>query len=170
MIQSYYGNGKGKTTAAVGSAIRCAGNGHRVLFIQLLKNNDSGEFKILKDILGIDIMFSNERYELYDNKNAERFAVLREAYSKLLFKDLPKDIDSYQMIIMDEILDAIEFGYISMDKLTELVNKLREHSEIIMTGHILPKELALISDYISEIKEVKHPYTKGAVSRKGIEY
>ena len=149
MIQSYYGNGKGKTTAAVGCAIRSLGSGQRVLFVQLLKNNESSEF---------------------DNLKKERTELLSETYNKLLFEDLTKNNERYQMIILDEIFDIIEFEYVSEDMLLELVNLLKEHSEIILTGHILPDKIALVSDYISEIREINHPYKKGVPSRKGIEY
>ena len=170
MIQSYYGNGKGKTTTAVGCAIRSLGSGQRVLFVQLLKNNESSEFSILNDLDNLDILKPDERYELFDNLKKERTELLSETYNKLLFEDLTKNNERYQMIILDEIFDIIEFEYVSEDMLLELVNLLKEHSEIILTGHILPDKIALVSDYISEIREINHPYKKGVPSRKGIEY
>ena len=170
MIQTYFGNGKGKTTAAVGSAIRCAGYDNKVLFLQFLKNNDSAEFNVLSEIKGIDVLCSDERYELYDNMNKDRTPTLTKAYNKLLFEDAKSKADSYQMIILDEILDAIEFGYIDENELLELLSELKSHSEIILTGHKLTKGIADISDYISEIKEISHPYTKGVSSREGIEF
>jgi len=170
MIQTYYGNGKGKTTAAVGAAVRCAGCGNKVLFVQFLKNNDSSEFKILEKISGIDISFSNEKYALYDNLNKERTQALKKAYNELVFEDVKSKAASYKMIIFDEILDVIDFGYIIEDELLKLISKLNEHSEIILTGHMLTEKTADISDYISEVREKKHPYTKGVFPRKGIEF
>ena len=96
MIQTYFGNGKGKTTAAIGSAVRCAGFGNKVLFVQFLKNNDSAEFKVLEEIKGIDNLYSNEHYELYDNMNKERTTAFANAYSKLLFEDVKNKADDYQ--------------------------------------------------------------------------
>ena len=170
MIQAYFGNGKGKTTSAVGSAVRCAGCGNKVLFVQFLKNNDSAEFNVLSEIEGIDVLYSNEHYELYDNLNKDRTPALAEAYSKLLFEDAKSKADTYQMIVLDEILDAIEYGYIDENNLLELLAEIKVHSEIILTGHTLTEGIADVSDYISEIKEISHPYTKGVSPREGIEF
>ena len=170
MIQTYFGNGKGKTTAAAGSAVRCAGCGNKVLFVQFLKNNDSAEFKVLEKINVIDVLCSDEHYELYDNLNKDRTPALTKAYNKLLFEDAKSKADSYQMIILDEILDTIEYGYIDENNLLELLAEIKVHSEIILTGHTLTEKIADVSDYISEIKEISHPYTKGASPREGIEF
>ena len=170
MIQCYFGNGKGKTTAAIGLSVRCAGSGNKVLFVQFLKNNDSSEFNVLKKIDGIDILYSNECYELYDNMNNTRTPALAEAYSKLLFEDVKSKVTFYQMIILDEILDAVEYGYIDERGFLKFLSESKEHSEIILSGHNITEKIANISDYISEIKEISHPYTKGVLPRKGIEY
>ena len=170
MIQTYFGNGKGKTTAAVGSAVRCAGCRNKVLFVQFLKNNDSAEFKVLEKIECIDVLCSDEHYELYDNRNKERTPVLVKAYNKLLFEDAKNKSSSYQMIVLDEILDAVEYGYVDENNLLELLAEIKAHSEIILTGHTLTEGIADVSDYISEIKEISHPYTKGVSPREGIEF
>lgn len=170
MIQTYFGNGKGKTTAAVGSTVRCAGCRNKVLFVQFLKNNDSAEFYVLNEIKGIDVLCSDEHYELYDNLNKDRTPALAKAYNKLLFEDTKNKADTYQMIVLDEILDAIEYGYIDENNLLELLAELKAHSEIILTGHNLTEKIADESDYISEIKEISHPYTKGVSPREGIEF
>ncbi len=170
MIQTYFGNGKGKTTAAVGSAVRCAGCGNKVLFVQFLKNNDSAEFNVLSEIEGIDVLYSNEYYELYDNLNKNRTPALTKAYNKLLFEDTKNKSASYQMIVLDEILDAVEYGYVDEKNLLELLAEIKVHSEIILTGHNLTEKIADVSEYISEIKEISHPYTKGVSPREGIEF
>ncbi|MBO5021399.1 MAG: cob(I)yrinic acid a,c-diamide adenosyltransferase, partial [Clostridia bacterium] len=125
MIQTYFGNGKGKTTAAVGSAVRCAGCGNKVLFVQFLKNNDSAEFNVLSEIKSIDVLYSNEYYELYDNLNKDRTPALTKAYNKLLFEDAKSKAGSYQMIILDEILDAVEYGYVDENNLLELLAEIK---------------------------------------------
>ena len=170
MIQTYFGDGKGKTTAALGLAIRCIGCGNKVLFVQLLKNNNSAEFKALEEIKNIDVLCSDEHYELYDNLNKDRTLALSKAYSKLLFEDVKSKAGSYQMIVLDEILDAVEFGYIAEDELLSLISELKLNSEIILTGHNITEKISKISDYISKINEIKHPYTKGVLAREGIEY
>ena len=170
MIQTYFGNGKGKTTAAIGAAIRCSGCGYKVLFVQFLKNNNSAEFKVLKEIEGIDILYSAEPYALYENLNKDRTPVLSKEYNKLLFDDVKNKAGFYKMIILDEILDAVEFGYIDKSDLSKFISKLKTNSEIILTGHNLTEKIASVSDYISEIKEICHPYTKGVLPREGIEF
>ena len=170
MIQAYYGNGKGKTTAAIGSAVRCAGCGNKVLFVQFLKNNDSSEFRVLAEIDRVDILYSQERYALYDNMNGDRAAALSEAYGKFLFEEVKIKSSSYQMIILDEVLDAVRYGYIDETEFLKLICGIKENTEIILTGHCLSEKIADVSDYISEIREICHPYTKGTLPRRGIEF
>lgn len=170
MIQAYFGNGKGKTTAAIGAAIRCAGCKNSVLFVQFLKNNTSSEIEILETTRGIDVLFCEVCYKLYDNLDEKHTPALANAYNKLLFEDVKEKAKSYQMIVLDEVLDAIEFGYIDEDKFLKFLNELKSHTEIILTGHTLDEKIANLSDYISEIKQIKHPYEKGVSAREGIEY
>lgn len=170
MIQTYFGNGKGKTTAAVGAAVRCAGCDGKVLFVQFLKNNDSGEFVFLKPDCGIDVIYSKECYNLYDNMNSERFTSLTAAYNTLLFDEVAEKSNSYDMIILDEMLDVIDFGYVNEDDFLQLLNILKQSSEIILTGHSVTEKIVGVSDYVSEVKEIKHPYNKGFLPRKGIEF
>ena len=170
MIQSYYGTGKGKTTAAVGAAIRCSGSGQNVLFVQFLKNGDSSEIEVLKNLESINLLFPKEHYEMFDNLKEKRTEELSKSYNNLLFEEIPVNIGSYQMIVLDEVLDAIEFGYVDKEAFAAFLNKWKQCTEIVMTGHTLSDEIAAVSDYVSEIKAVKHPYNSGVSSRKGIEY
>ena len=170
MIQSYFGNGKGKTTAAIGAAIRCAGCNRKVLFVQFLKNKDSSELNVFEQIKNIDVLFATQRYTLYDNLRKDRTLLLSESYQKLLFEDVKHSINNYQMLILDEILDAVQFGYIDENELIKMISQLSLHMEIILTGHVLTDTIESVSDYISEIKERKHPYHKGMLPREGIEY
>ncbi len=170
MIQTYFGNGKGKTTSAIGSAIRCVGCKNKVLFVQFLKNNESAEFKILECVDGIDVVFSKEHYSLYDNLDKEKTTAFSKAYRKLVFEDVAEISKKYQMIIFDEILDVVDFGYINENELVKYISSLGSRSEVIMTGHKISEKIIEISDYVSEIKEIKHPFNKGVTSRKGIEY
>ena len=170
MIQTYFGDGKGKTTAAIGAAIRCAGCGKRVLFAQFLKNNDSSEIHILEKIADVEVLHADVIYRLYDNLNAARTAVFCKAYNKLLFEDIKSRKETFQMLVLDEVLDAVDFGYIDEDKFLGLLDELREHAEIILTGHSLSEKTAAASDYISEVKALKHPYTIGVSPREGIEF
>ncbi len=168
MVHLYYGNGKGKTTAAIGSAIRFVGSGGKVLFAFFLKNGESSEIEVLKNIKDIKCLFCEEKYMLFDNLDESKDKCLKEAYQKLFCKaqELLKD---YNMIILDEFIDAIDFGYIDENFFKEELLKLKEKAEIIITGHTLREEFLDLFDYVSEIKCIKHPYQKGVKSRKGIE-
>lgn len=170
MIQTYFGNGKGKTTAAIGAVIRCIGCGQKALYVGFLKNNYSAEFKVLETLENIDVLFSDEHYNLFDNEKPELAPKFTRAYTNLLFEEITKIKDSCQMLVLDEILDAVEFGYIDEDELLALLINLKTDWEIILTGHRLTHKIKQVSDYISEIKEIKHPYKKGVPPRKGIEY
>lgn len=169
MIQTYFGNGKGKTTAAVGAAIRYVGCGHKVLFVSFLKNNDSTELKILNTIPNLDILHSDVRYQLYDNQNETLTQKFTEGYTRL-FQTVQANCKMCQMIILDEILDAVQFGYIDEKILVDFLLENKKHREIILTGHHLSDAVKTVSDYVSEVKAIKHPYDLGTPSRKGIEY
>lgn len=169
MIQAYFGAGKGKTTAAIGVAIRFLGSGGNVLFVQFLKNNDSSEFNCLKDIPDINFMCADERYELFDNRDNRRFSLFSDSYNKLLFEDVKGKLNCCKMLVLDEVLDALSLGYIGEDKLLEFLKSLCD-TEVILTGHSISEKIKDICDYVSEIKEIKHPYSKGALPRKGIEF
>lgn len=170
MIQCYFGNGKGKTTASLGAAVRYAGSGKRVLYIQFLKNNNSSEFLALSQIEGITVLPNQAEYKLFDNLKKELVAFFRKAYTKLLSEGVEQCQKSYDMLVLDEVLDAVSFGYIEETLLIDFLKELKDTKEIILTGHILPDGIRQLSDYISEVKAVKHPYYTGVSPRKGIEY
>ena len=169
MIQTYYGYGKGKTTASVGAVIRFAGCKNKVLFAEFLKDDSSSEINILNSLEDVEVVCSDECYKLYDNLKCERTEALTNAYTNLL-ECIKNKADSAKMIVLDEILDAIEFGYVNEDDFIYWLNSIKNNCEIILTGHKLTEKISEISDYISEIKEIKHPYTKGSLPRKGIEF
>ena len=154
MIQTYFGNGKGKTTATIGAVIRCVGSGQKALYVGFLKNNDSAEFRVLETLKNIDMLFSDKHYNLYDNEMSELTPKFIKAYTSLLFEETAKVRTNYQMIVLDEILDAVEFGYIDENDFINLLNEWKESAEIILTGHKLPEKISKICDYISEVKEI----------------
>ena len=94
---------------------------------------------------------------------------LRCAYNKLLFEEVKGKLNCCKMLVLDEVLDAVSLGYIAEDKLLEFLTSLCD-TEVILTGHSISEKIKDICDYVSEIKEIKHPYSKGALPRKGIEF
>ena len=168
MLQIYFGDGKGKTTAAIGAALRAAGSGMKVLFIQLLKNGNTGEVKKLKNIDGIEYFLPTEKYTLFSEDEEQKRRLSADYLSVLMSVD--KNISNYDMVIIDEALGAVEYGFIEKSLMINLVNKHKEKTEIILTGEPTVKELIFYSDYATEFVCVKHPYSEGIQARKGIEF
>lgn len=170
MLQSYFGMGKGKTTAAVGATVRAAGSGMKVFFTQFLKNGDSSELEILKNLENVDVILPNAEYIMFEELTDERIQARSEAYGRLLFEELPQKIKHYDMIVLDEVLDILEFGYINESQFLKQINLWKKDKEVILTGHNISDKIAEVSDYISRVVAVKHPCDLGASARKGIEY
>lgn len=170
MIQCYFGSGKGKTTASVGAAVRYLGCKKNVLYVSFLKDGTSSELEILKNLPGVALLIPPVSYRLYDNCNPEKTEQLTRAYTQYFEKELCHIAPKYDMIVLDEILDVVSFGYLSEMLLTDFLKQWNKTAEIVLTGHCLSPKIAEICDYISEISSKRHPYEKGIKSRKGIEY
>lgn len=170
MIQIYYGTGKGKTSAAIGAAIRACGSGMRVLFVPFLKNGDSSECSVLQKTDGIDLLLPNSDYVLFEPPVPDRLKARSDSYAELLFEKIAACADNYPMIVLDEALDILQFDYVAEEAFLQLLNALRETCELILTGHVLPDSLADLADYVSRIDEEKHPFSRGIPARRGIEY
>lgn len=165
MIQCYYGNGKGKTTAAVGQTIRMVGANKKVLFIQFLKDGNSNEIKILEQC-GVKVIYATMPQMFIDINDQEMVKQVRK-----LENDLFEQIDeNYDGIVLDEILDAISLSLLNEGKVYDCLVKLKNNHEIILTGRMPSHKLKPILDYSSEIKKHKHPYDQGIMARKGIEF
>lgn len=168
LIHIYYGDGKGKTTAAVGQAVRAAGYGYRVLVFQFLKNNTSSERKLLKQIEGITCMdgqFSEKFTFQMDEKEKQE----SRAYCRKMLKKIQEAAKDYDVLFLDEAVCAVNVGFLEEEELLSFLNEKPEHLEVILTGHMLPEKLKDAADYVTEMKKIKHPFDKGIVARKGIE-
>ncbi len=170
MIQCYFGNGKGKTTASVGAAIRYLGCEKKVLFVSFLKDGTSSELNILKSIPNLDICLPPVSYRLFDNRHSEKNKEFAEAYTCFFTEKLCEISSCYDMIVLDEILDVIAFGYLRESLFLETIQNWSKRAEIVLTGHKLSSDISEICDYISEITAKKHPFEKGIAPRCGIEY
>lgn len=170
LVHVYTGNGKGKTTAALGLGIRAAGSGMRVLMVQFLKGRPSAEEASIER-LGPD-------FELYKNKKIDKFVwqmtpdekeELRESSLKLLDYAI-KNAESRELIILDEIMSAITTNLIELTTVIEFIKNRPPHLELVLTGRNAPAELIELADYVSEINAIKHPMSSGVPARKGIEF
>jgi cob(I)alamin adenosyltransferase len=168
-IQIYTGNGKGKTTAALGQAVRAAGNGFRSYILMLMKEfpyNEVSALSSLKEFITIEQVGKDDyvyRKELPSNEEVEKAKqALERAGQNMKSGD-------FEIIILDEVLVAVYFGLITVDDILPLINEKPVDIELILTGRYCPQELIERADLVTEMKEVKHYYQKGILARRGIE-
>jgi len=170
LVQVFFGDGKGKTTAALGEAIRALGNGLKVHLVQFMKPNETGEIVALKEFPNFSFkQFGAEKWYKEDDKEsvAEHKKAAKDAltYLKSCFD---KD---YDIIIADEILYAVQFSLISENDVIKLIKEKPKEKELILTGSHKPfPEIFKFADLITEVKKIKHPFDRGIAARKGIEY
>ena len=168
LVMVYTGNGKGKTTAALGLALRAIGNGARVMMMQFMKGKTYGELKAAEHLPGFEIIMTG-RSVFVDKKNPAEIDVkiAQEAFQKV--RD---SIDSgqYDLVILDEINVALDYTLISVSQVLNLINNRPAHVNLVLTGRNAPTAIMEASDMISEVKEIKHHYQKGIKARQGIEY
>ncbi|MCH5300969.1 MAG: cob(I)yrinic acid a,c-diamide adenosyltransferase [Ruminococcus sp.] len=171
MIQIYHGDGKGKTSAAIGVAIRAAGRNMQVLFVQFLKSDDSGERKVLEQIGGITMMPCpvelDFTYNMTDVQKAQASKIFREMFDHSVRTALTSN---YSVLIMDEIFSAIDTGMISENEVYNFLTNAPTKLEIVLTGRNPSKKFIDLADYVSNIVKEKHPFDKGIRARVGIEY
>ena len=168
-IHAYYGHGEGKTTAAVGQAVRAAGSGLKVLVYQFLKDNSSGEREILGSVPGITCLPGKEHVKFLSRMDTAEKAELKKENEKKL-DEIGKLCGSFDMVILDEVLCAVWLEVLEEDSLVRFLQEKRSSAEIILTGHEISGKVLGIAGYATEFKKVKHPFDKGLKARKGIEY
>ena len=165
------GNGKGKTTAAMGQALRAVGHGLKVLMLQFIKGTwDYGELESIKKLdPGFKIKplgkgFIRSKSKLNDNEAIENINQSWEQAEKEILSD------NYDMVILDEINYVIDFGLLPVDKMLTLLEKKPKRLHIILTGRNAHKKVIEKADLVTEMKEIKHPYQDGILAQKGIDW
>ena len=164
MIHVYVGDGKGKTTAAVGLSVRAAGHGFKVLFMQFLKDDSSGEIDVLRRVPEIEVVHCPVNYGFTFQMSEEQKRETAEEYDKML--DRAIDSDAF-LIVLDEVIHALNAGMIIKEKLERVLDK---DCEIVLTGRDAPEWIVDRADYISDVRKIIHPYDKGVQARIGIEF
>lgn len=168
-IQIYTGNGKGKSTAAIGQAVRAGGFGLKVYFAQFMKEYPYNELKSLKHLnkwITIEQFCGDEFVYKEELPGKEELEKAKKGLNKAKQKMLS---GKYDLIILDEALVATYFKLIKTEELIEFIKQKPENIELILTGRYCPEELIELADLVTEMKEIKHYYQKGITSRKGIE-
>ncbi len=169
LIQVYTGNGKGKSSAAFGLTLRASGRGLRSIIIQFMKQSNSyGEHFAIEKIDNIEIVaFGKSKFINFKNPSKEDFDLLTQAFE---FSKNTINSGEYDIVVLDEINIALHFNLIDIKETAELLKNKPEHVEVVLTGRLAPKEIIDLSDLVSEIVEIKHPYQRGICAREGIEY
>ena len=168
-IQIYTGNGKGKSTAAIGQAIRAAGFGLKSYIAQFMKEYPYSELMSLKHLsewINVEQFGGDAFVYKKELPGEEELGKARKGLAAAKEKMLSGD---YDLIILDEAIVAIYFKLIKTSDLVELIKSKPENVELILTGRYCPEELIDLADLVTEMKEVKHYYQKGITSRRGIE-
>ncbi len=172
MVQVYTGEGKGKTTAAIGEALRARGRGYKVLLVQFLKGKKgSGEISILEE-LGVKVIGKGGHLGLSLNRILENERrKVREEWDNFLDKINEEVLaEGYDVLILDEINVACHYGLLHENKLLKFIKDKPDGLEIILTGRYASPRLIKTAHLVSEVKKIKHPYDKGIRARKGIEF
>jgi cob(I)alamin adenosyltransferase len=171
LLHIYCGAGKGKTTAATGLAVRAAGSSMRVLFARFLKNEFSGELKILDQIPEIEVLHLEKSYGFFKTLSEKEQEEVREMYGRL-WNSIQRKISTgdYDMLVIDEFMAAYRYGLIPNEEAVQFLKDRPDNLEVVLTGRDPSDELLELADYISEVKMVRHPFEKGIRARKGIEY
>lgn len=170
-IHIYCGDGKGKTTAAIGLSVRASGCGKKVLVTRFLKTDHSGEVKALDAIPGITVTPCERSFGFFTRMIEEQKKEAAVYYSQLLTSTLEKAVnEEYDLLVMDEIMAVCNYGLVDEEVVRTFLENRPEGLEVVLTGRNPSKELTDLADYVSEIHKIKHPYDQGLNARKGIEY
>lgn len=169
LIHLYCGDGKGKTSAAVGLAVRASGAGKQVVFTQFFKDGSSSEIESLKRLPGIRTIHANTVKGFYHAMTPEQREQAREDYTALFRQvtDAARDAD---LLILDEIVSACNRGVVPETLVTDFLRCKPQQLEVVLTGRDPSPGLTELADYITEMRKLRHPFDRGLPARKGIEF
>ncbi|MDR3277670.1 MAG: cob(I)yrinic acid a,c-diamide adenosyltransferase [Oscillospiraceae bacterium] len=168
----YYGYGKGKTTAALGLALRAAGHGKKVVLVQFLKDAKSGELSQLALLPNVTVLRGKAAGHTFSIDMTESE---RESTTRIHDENLQKALrlcenGECDLLILDEAIDAYQLGMIDRALFENTVNGKPEPLELVVTGHTPEAWLTARADYVTEMVKIKHPYDAGVLGRPGIEF
>ena len=166
LLHLYYGDGKGKTTAAMGLALRALGSGKKVVIVQFLKGGKSGEIPLLGQ-LGATVYRGKAGQKFVFQMNAEEKAATRALQNQNLTAAMAEPAD---LLVLDEAGSAWELDMVDPELLQRAVLQRPAGQECVLTAHAAPQWMLDAADYVTEMKCHRHPYQKGIAARKGIEY
>jgi cob(I)alamin adenosyltransferase len=169
LVQVYTGNGKGKTSAAFGLALRAIGRGLKVYVIQFIKGGfDYGELHVIDRLPNLTLKaFGRGKFVTAKPPEREDVELAKEALG-LAGKVVSGG--EYDVVVLDEVNVALSLKLISLDDVLKLIKTKPKHVELVLTGRSAPDEIIEAADLVTEMREVKHPFSRGFPARKGIEH
>jgi cob(I)alamin adenosyltransferase len=169
----FTGNGKGKTTAAVGLTVRASGNRMKVFFLQFIKGQwKSGEREILRGLPGVDLEVTGRGFTIERLRNPKiplEDHAAAAAHGWQVAQQIVRE-GEYDLVVLDEVLGAIKAGLVPLDKVVALVRTKPPTLHLVLTGRGASPELVDVADLVSEIQPVKHPLQRGIKAQRGIEF
>ena len=167
LVQVYTGNGKGKTTAAIGLAIRASGAGLKVYIHQFIKGGPCSEIKTLKNIKNIKVEQCGRGCFIKGNPKAKDVVCAESGLAKV------RSIigsGKYDIVILDEINVALKLGLLQAKEVVDIIKNKPKATELVLTGRGCPASVIKYADLVTQMREIKHPYARGIIARCGIEH
>lgn len=169
LIHVYCGDGKGKTSAAIGLMVRAAGRKKKILFVRFLKNEDSGELTILDAVPQIEKIRMPEGYGFYWTLTEDEKKRMKKEYEEI-WQQIETKAEEFDVLVMDEFAAAFGHGLLPEERVLTFLEQKPEYLEVVLTGRNPDPRILEKADYISEIHGVRHPFAQGIPAREGIEY
>ncbi|HEY9398956.1 MAG TPA: cob(I)yrinic acid a,c-diamide adenosyltransferase [Nitrososphaeraceae archaeon] len=168
----YTGNGKGKTTASLGVALRAVGHGLKVCMVQFIKGEwHYGELNSLKKLEpNFELIVAGKGFIGIIDDDHDFGEHVRAAKTALDIVEQKMSLNTFDIIILDEINYAVHLGLLQLGEVMRLVKNRPKHLSLILTGNYACEEIILLADLVTEMKEIKHPYKKGIKAKKGIDF
>ena len=168
LIHMYCGDGKGKTTAAMGLALRCAYYGEPIVIAQFLKSGASGEVQMLRNLPNVTYFGGNptEKFSFQMSEDEKKEMACME---QALFTQAITCAQHARMLVLDEVAAAMSCGFLPKEMLVDFLQHKPQTLEVVLTGRNPPAEVLALANYVSEIQKVKHPFDAGMGAREGIE-
>jgi len=169
MLHIYFGDGKGKTSAGIGACVRALGHGKRILIIQFLKAGFStGEAKFLSRRRGVTFKQFGRPGFVVDGKISHKLKTLVQKGLDFSISEVCSS--KWDVVFLDELLVAVQFGIIGEDKVIALIKKCPAKTELIITGRKCPTDIKKLGNYVTEFRKISHPFDNGKKARLGIEW
>lgn len=174
LVHIYHGDGKGKTTAAVGLTLRALGNGLQVVFLQFLKDGSSGEVSLLRHIAqvpdySLTVMDAATEGFTFSLSAEQKALLLARQNAMLVAAARLCRKGQCDVLVLDEVLHAVNQGLLDRVLLLDLLEMRPAGIEVVLTGRDPSKELLEKADYVTEMRKIKHPYDRGVAARRGVE-